>query len=1777
MKKTILIFMTLLLVSVVFAQQLSVSVDLPEYSKYHSIDIKGITSKGVQVSVYVNNDLKRRETNLASDNFIFNDVVLDSVENEVLIIVEDSTGLKASSKKKIIVDTKPPVLNVNFPAKSVMENTLKLSGTVDESVTLNYWSVEEGTVLTDDNKQSISVSDSASVSASVSTSVSASVSFTLDLTLPSKNTLIVLSAVDKAGHETKQERIVKVDTSPPKITSNLNQFKYVESNDFFNIMFHPEIKVSGTSDEPVAITVFVNDNAQNVVNTDSNNNFEVDVKLKQDIVKGKLEGSDASAQLLGQSWTNTVKLVAIDEAGRETIEGPVDIVYSHCGKGGPFRIPQETLTPNILNPRLLLQGLQTAGFGFNVEYTGAHKANIKKVRIAIVPFKSTEKDKYDQKWVLPTPYFDKNLKNDGGDGYVNIKFKVADVNGETDLDKEQIIADHNKDSCLINTGFGCVKFYLQFDIEYTETYERTHIEAGVQTSIAEEVTSEVMHQKTCDRYEIAIDQPRSKNLIPKKHLNTMVETLQKTVDAINNIKTPLTTVNEYLTYACVLGSLGTVINNGVEAWNCKWSGTLSKIMGGSWDSNVANAGLCEEFYADNNDRKKRDACLKCENSIKRRNSFDYNINSICDRLVGPAAPTSQKYIDTNKNVKTIVNIPVSSNQKVEKWRQSDGNIYVGNDCAFEEFEQKGLPVVEKIYQEYKSGSGTITPSDCNENPRPANPACCGKKYMNEWGSACGIPGYGIDTFNELKESACLAANAEGKNEVAGEPCYQMWNSVAGFCDPKQVLIPQTIFTSIAYQQNNLPGGASDNSVYVIIIPKGVNPAGLLEGASPRAVEDYKIHLGYVANRHEITRNQNSYYLNAETVLIPQKEITNIFFDNNGLKKESDIDKEGFKKELANVAGQPAKITDNKINEIYSKVRNSVGTVEKSYVVRPDSGLLRSLQCVYLPGVINWLTQWGDIASHAQACLKTIALTGDGNPGTCQEFLSRHVCDFAFDALTCAAQKYTDPSPSGGRIGASTSMGNLFGAISDGSLKTKNSIRERYGATGLWNQLFSEKKIQNSVCAFAFTGTWDLDVGSIAQMSLNSPQLPSQGLISSCRRYWGGYTPGTGKDTKGLTNWIYSFATFLQAGSDVRWWLELKCSDGRRCNPNDGYKGGKCDCEGIGDKIIRVQPDTVSSDQLSKGELMDIPVQIIAKATGTDLSPKYRYDKAILHWESEDSNVPNDLRRGQTECNFSLVGNDAPPFCQFNADKGAFWCQWGQQIDLIKLKQDSSKPKYPHMFNGNGVFGLNDELTFDIVGEQVREDVSLENVKYLLYNISNNHGKTLRDIQLDFNVPENLRLSNDNAFTKTLTVSDAIDKTDFGGRAFYMYPAFNLETRTYFDRSFENLIRQVNVVNAVANKNYDFVFEFDGNTYNVYNYAGESGNGFNKGEKLAYNNPLVLQNNVQQSILITQSETAMLQFVINTGALPPETVNDQFQVRVRYPDPVRTDQECGDNAKLVTWWADFEAHLTDETGVPTEFVARDEDGNPAKISIPFNVICKDGNILEVFRELSVEEQFYQRMTNREFAKLYSGFNNVIYQYTNINVQERGTPREFLSMTREKFENNDWIEKTEITVTKERALIDIQHNFYVKTLSMAEQTAQQTRTAITSQPPAQQPTQTTQVPTVQQAPPVTPKIVHTIDTYNYPNTNMLADISGEDFYTELNAGRVEFFFTIEDLIITMYKVKSKQADTFVLEKARPKPSGSNDWEVFEEINLTKQQIIDGFNKASSEQGSYFASLY
>ncbi len=135
-----------------------------------------------------------------------------------------------------------------------------------------------------------------------------------------------------------------------------------------------------------------------------------------------------------------------------------------------------------------------------------------------------------------------------------------------------------------------------------------------------------------------------------------------------------------------------------------------------------------------------------------------------------------------------------------------------------------------------------------QKPHPADPRCCGIEYMREWDSAC------LLAFDEIKESACVAAGKVGRNEIQDHKnnsviCNRVWNAIAGFCESNGLPSPELVpGTGIAMNKNSEHYEPSfDKRIYVIIVPRGEeNPWNWVRGDAILEATPYDIFIGYAA-------------------------------------------------------------------------------------------------------------------------------------------------------------------------------------------------------------------------------------------------------------------------------------------------------------------------------------------------------------------------------------------------------------------------------------------------------------------------------------------------------------------------------------------------------------------------------------------------------------------------------------------------------------------------------------------------------------------------------------------------------------------------------------------------------------------------------------------------------------------------------------------------------------------------------------------------------------------
>ena len=782
--------------------------------------------------------------------------------------------------------------------------------------------------------------------------------------------------------------------------------------------------------------------------------------------------------------------------------------------------------------------------------------------------------------------------------------------------------------------------------------------------------------------------------------------------------------------------------------------------------------------------RRRALCNSCSAAIARRQSFEGTYRTVCDRVACPSAPTLQSYIRDRQESDAADSVSIGGNTfysgsncgftgeqssypgigtgyggkkgelsieqvgvpgfaTVPVFSQSAGTngikqVYL--DYLKHRDDKKKLPKIPGVQAPYRPGAVNCA------GLHPSDPECCGFEYQDQWGSACGIPGV-IETFDEIEQSACLAAqNANAKRDfekeatrVKGSPvqCASVFNAVAGFCDPdKGTQVVDPIPTGIKYATDKKPGSSVDGEVYIHVIPKQdyrreiinyqvwAGPV-LNKFAYQKAVSQGKV-TGPAAERgkYELDAKENQRYsLQSRLDVLTQTDLKQYFTPpavQHYQETGQILDEGGFKAKLCT---QTAGISTNdcttqKVRDAYGSVVSVLGISDQEYIVRPDQeGILRSVQCVCLPAVTSYLEFWKGILGAVQRCFQTVLLTGDGSPGVCQAVLSTYVCDLLYDIIRCFTQKYS--SPGFGATRGAVGIGNTLAALTGAGSDMAEGIRGRYGKTALWRSLFVERKLLHATCLWAFTGTWNLDVSDIFKQTVQDIPIESQGFLPVANRRYLSFNPAT--SPRGITTHVYTLGLGLAAGADIRYEVLLKCSNSFKCDPNEGFKDGKCDCFGAkGERTLAVSDPSLSGS-LRKNEILDSEVLF-------PVEDDVRYDKAIIRWEYLDSG--GEVVHDEIVKDIKMIGGEAPGFCQFDVFALAYRCEVG--IGNYQGARFTRTPTPKYAPNAQA-FTLKDPIAFDAEvlmqlpqPSRGRDDcaVNCPFTKYLVMKVKNQLGATL---------------------------------------------------------------------------------------------------------------------------------------------------------------------------------------------------------------------------------------------------------------------------------------------------------------------------------------------------------------------------------------------------------------------------------------------------------------------
>lgn len=1296
-------------------------VEIPEMIKTSKITITGTTLSGTEIKLFVNDkEQKRIKTN--SRDFKFNNIPLQVGENIIKITAEKDGKQKKEKTFSVKVDVKPPAIKLSTPLIT-KESTLKLQGNIDEAASLNIEIIQE----------------ELNISKEYDTAVEGDFTYDVDL-FEGKNQINII-AEDKAGFKTKTTKEITYDAGPPQfIETNLEQLSPT---------YKRVITVAGKTNEKSSITVYVNGKAKETVLTDDEGNFKADVAL--DFADSSVSADEQEAMLtvnVGGGFTSRVKVKAIDAVGYETESNEVQVEYAVCGQGTWFKSTLSEPVPEILTPRLLLEGMQQMGLAFELEYKGNKKIKINTngIRATAISLSPAIENRYDNGWInintLASPV--KGYEDEKIQGYIQFNFNAQDLLAQdleaTTMDKLLELSDYRKGQCLI-PGMGCAKFMLQLEVPFQEITTKYVMDPYTNQRVEQEFFENKV-QKICIQQEIAIDQIIPADIIPSGFLKSASKALGAVVEGIDVVLKPLETVGKTATIGCIGGSLVLYALKVNEKLSCELSSASMTLTGQGFSPDLASIGMCDTYESS----MTKDSCKSCQSAIESYKDAKDIYQQVCDRVACPDAPTLQTYIKQQRgNLKKAGELGLLS-------LPTKMPLYKGSDCAMwlkENKKETGKSMisnndVKKIYSDYlKHKDDADKKDESNElncaKLHPANGECCGYEYMQTWGSACGVSGIEfLDTFDEIKESACLSSERVGQNEFKiGEKnveCNKLWNSMAGLCEPEGGPTAETLkivkFSEQKIQSLGLSEFSPEQMLYLFVIP-------LTEEEKSRAgIKDsnnmYSIKLGYLvevlnfekSDKKSAIAKADRHYLNAqlEAIEVENGDINEFFnekvienYYNTGKIDEQNVI--NFQSKICTVAGQAsACIPRTKAKELYQQVLDKIGTTDKEYIVKPASGLLRSGQCICLPGIVGNLKLWKNIATAVKNCFDTILVSGEGSEGVCQAVLETYACDLAFDAINCFTESFSSVKVQ--ERAEISGLENTFTALSTAGNDIGNDISERYGSTGLFKAMFVDRKLVHSICAFAFTGTWSLDLDALFDMSVEEIPIESSAVLYPCERRFIGYDPQS-YPVKGLSKWMYHFGVAIAPGTDVDLRLKLICSQGHACKEEDGFEKGECDCK-QGQRVLELTPSELAQT-ISKYDVTS--KEIFVTLEGDESS--VRYDKAELIWSWNDAD--GGYQEESVQCKISRQGTPPPLFCSFDVFTLSFRCVFGEQEGGIRFRNLNIYPKNEIKTEKGGitVFKKGETLNATIeISQQYETPVKPIYTRYLSWTVKDSKGNIL---------------------------------------------------------------------------------------------------------------------------------------------------------------------------------------------------------------------------------------------------------------------------------------------------------------------------------------------------------------------------------------------------------------------------------------------------------------------
>ncbi|MFC1749313.1 hypothetical protein ACFL2V_10955 [Pseudomonadota bacterium] len=520
-----------------------------------------------------NLDQNLNGANSATDHYVF---INDLQENEeysykAFSCNSENECVESGTRNFIYIvpDNIPPVITLSEVPEKVYETNLEMAGNVNEPVTVTL--TINGEVVTSD--------------------IPLEGDFSLGLSISDGENNIEILFVDVGGNEVKKTFQVVGDTVPLElIQTNLDQISQTTSETQV---------VTGQTNKPNADLVIRVGETDYQVTTDADGYFSIEIQFET----GSEVVNDIVIYLLRDE-----ELIALYERA---------VTYFHCetGSGTWFKVNVTDLTPDVIIPEHLLNGIAQFGFRIDLDYRGSGQGLTLGQPMMVDP-KLNELQMEDMhEEIIGSKVV--QCTQDNKHCYVIINLLPWPGTREELYDK-------TKWKEIFGTDLMYLNLPLQLSIPFSH-----------------EVNGEMKpeHQDMCWFFDIMVDAPIT--IRPKKTLESSIKVLNDTMEVIDTIREPLNDA-KMIAFGGCLGAWAVEMLPAL-----RYGSKCNEVIAGSTAVQAAKTAAAngEKSCAPGAE----DTCQPCLDAIWTYRDWKVGKQWLCDRVFCPAVPTIESHMEEYKD------------------------------------------------------------------------------------------------------------------------------------------------------------------------------------------------------------------------------------------------------------------------------------------------------------------------------------------------------------------------------------------------------------------------------------------------------------------------------------------------------------------------------------------------------------------------------------------------------------------------------------------------------------------------------------------------------------------------------------------------------------------------------------------------------------------------------------------------------------------------------------------------------------------------------------------------------------------------------------------------------------------------------------------------------------------------------------------------------------------------------------------------------------------------